>query len=266
MVISRRPRLTGPTCGLAWFRVGLVVAIFLAGLMLSGCAWFADPAPELDQEPVTTVVWPQGRPTGPLEDDSLVQYLRDFVIRDAASFNSFNFSLTHVDETGRLHSSLRGHVGDLGGQLFHKDDISQIWSGPLIFEPLEVERYVWVGEGVRRAEHLIHACVAFPQRLGLWGDEIFVNEQTQGHLHSFRIIQDDTGRYIIDSARGMPRVPVGTECEFTGDPPVAWFDPQPDPNILRYITVDMIVPPRCFFPDDDLCESPYFGGSVRIFV
>ena len=38
MVISRRPRLTGPTCGAVWLRVGLVVAIFLAIPNLTACA------------------------------------------------------------------------------------------------------------------------------------------------------------------------------------------------------------------------------------
>ena len=214
-------------------------------LLLSGCGWF-DSTPSIELEIVTNVVWESSQPSGPLDDDPLVQFVRDHLLREAASLNAFNFSLMYRLEAD-MYRSVRGSLSDpLPG---HERMIGPVMlSGPWVIEPLVVERETR-RDSSGHVDHAVYACVTHPKMWSLIDGEIVVFPQQAGGLFRFGIVEwrgTPTGGPRTSTSslfvRDRDEWLLEDFCTFS-DPPIARFDPQPDPSLLPYITPKMVVGP-----------------------
>jgi len=173
--------------------------------------------------PMPTTVWTSAAPEGPLEGDPWVETVRASLEAQAIAVNRNDFSLASLTETtsydlrSRLYSAARDQVTSSGS--------TEILPGPLPFAPVEVT-------GVPEdATASVRGCVAEQ-----WASEGGTPPAVPGARGiEYRLAQEDGSR-TVTSTVNVPDL----DCS-TVDPPVALFDPAPEPSTVD--DVERIVRP-----------------------
>lgn len=201
----------------------LATAAILAGVVISTSACgVISPKTEPTPEPVPTIVWQDGAPTGELESNEYVQVLRKALPAMAAAHNQRNYTLPEAYETIG-YPDLANQASTAKWEL-NRDAPFLIYPGPRPSTPLTVEKGWMTDDG--QEIHVI-GC-----QIDNWtSEEGTVPEKpirVLGAIYGFTEVE---GGLKLTSRISKP----GLDCEGV-DIKVGVFDPAPTPSTVSDAT------------------------------